>query len=333
MSSFLLHPPPLFSQRYDWADVVPLNQYDSPGPVVQISDRREYEDATGYFRGIVKAGEKSPRVLELTESIIRLNPYHFPAWRYRYATLLSIEASLDEELELMDELAVAGTVFKMYQIWNYRRLLQTRVKKPAAELTFLSKLLEMHPKNYHTWSHRQWLLAYFGPEGNLWKDELSLVDKMLENDVQNNSAWHHRFFILWGFSAQIGAEGDAIVSLREIKYTKCKIALAPDNASAWNYLRGVLTHNSVPFSSVSEFVERYTLSYDSFGPDNSPVKAQSGGACPAAMEFLADVYETEDSNKSIKLWKSLANKHDTKRGKYWEYRIRRTLEVTDRHLV
>jgi len=37
-------------------------------------------DATDYFRGIVKAGEMSPRVLDLTEHIIRLNPAHYSAW-------------------------------------------------------------------------------------------------------------------------------------------------------------------------------------------------------------------------------------------------------------
>lgn len=38
------------------------------------------KDATNYFRGIVKTGEKSQRVLELTEAIIRLNPAHYSAW-------------------------------------------------------------------------------------------------------------------------------------------------------------------------------------------------------------------------------------------------------------
>ena len=37
-------------------------------------------DATDYFRGIVKSGEMSPRVLELTEHIIRQNPAHYSAW-------------------------------------------------------------------------------------------------------------------------------------------------------------------------------------------------------------------------------------------------------------
>jgi len=38
------------------------------------------KDATDYFRAIVKTGEKSPRVLQLTETIIRLNPAHYSAW-------------------------------------------------------------------------------------------------------------------------------------------------------------------------------------------------------------------------------------------------------------
>jgi hypothetical protein len=38
------------------------------------------KDATDYFRGIIKTGEKSLRVLQLTETIIRLNPAHYSAW-------------------------------------------------------------------------------------------------------------------------------------------------------------------------------------------------------------------------------------------------------------
>ena len=45
--------------------------------IFRYSDR----DHTDYFRGIVKKGEMSNRVLELTEDIIRLNPAHYSAWR------------------------------------------------------------------------------------------------------------------------------------------------------------------------------------------------------------------------------------------------------------
>lgn len=38
------------------------------------------KDATDYFRAIVKSGERSERVLQLTEELIRLNPAHYTAW-------------------------------------------------------------------------------------------------------------------------------------------------------------------------------------------------------------------------------------------------------------
>lgn len=38
------------------------------------------KDATDYFRGVLKTGEMSPRVLQLTEKIIRMNPAHYTAW-------------------------------------------------------------------------------------------------------------------------------------------------------------------------------------------------------------------------------------------------------------
>ena len=39
---------------------------------------------------------------------------------------------------------------------------------------------------------------------------------------------------------------------------KEKIALAPNNSSAWNYLRGALEHTGTPFATLAPFVEPYT---------------------------------------------------------------------------
>lgn len=46
------------------------------------------KDATDYFRGVVKIGEKSQRVLQLTETIIRLNPAHYSAWCVSFGPLV-----------------------------------------------------------------------------------------------------------------------------------------------------------------------------------------------------------------------------------------------------
>ncbi|KAG6900460.1 hypothetical protein C0993_010178, partial [Termitomyces sp. T159_Od127] len=71
--------PLLYTERPEWGDVTPLAQYEDANPIAPIFYSAEYEDATDYFRGIVKIGEKSQRVLELTETIIRLNPAHYSA--------------------------------------------------------------------------------------------------------------------------------------------------------------------------------------------------------------------------------------------------------------
>ncbi|KAI5115051.1 hypothetical protein M0805_007512, partial [Coniferiporia weirii] len=115
---------------------------------------------------------------------------------------------------------------------------------------------------------------------------------------------------------------------------KEKIALAPNNASAWNYLRGVLEHSGTPFASLEEFVMPFTVpapSTGSEGADESVIDLEnprpSAGAnlpCPAAIEFLADMHEAaggDDVSKAVTLWKSLADTHDTTRKKYWEHRI------------
>lgn len=101
-----------------------------------------------------------------------------------------------------------------------------------------------------------------------------------------------------------------------IRFTKYKISLAPNNASAWNYLRGyncylnhffifdfsiicfsVLEHTSTPLSSIEAFVVPYTksksekseepeLAVDLDDPLPSP---QAELPCALAVEFLADI--------------------------------------------
>jgi len=92
-------PSPLFADRPEWSDVSPLEQYTSDikplAPIIYTPQCKPQpflslllnfiknppdRDAADYFRGIVKSGEKSLRVLELTERLIRLNPAHYTAW-------------------------------------------------------------------------------------------------------------------------------------------------------------------------------------------------------------------------------------------------------------
>ncbi|KAF8153149.1 hypothetical protein B0H34DRAFT_663021 [Crassisporium funariophilum] len=295
--------PPLFCERKEWGDVVPVEQYEGVVPLAPIFYTEEYKDATNYFRGIVKMNERSLRVLEITEAVIRLNPAHYSAWQYRYETLLTLLPTssltpaappqteqapapapapapptqpaplLTRELTLMDELATK--FLKTYQVWHHRRLLLLLSRTPRRELAFIrAGLVQVDAKNYHTWSYRQWVLARFGFGGSkegdedLWDGELDFVEEMLVKDVRNNSAWHHRFFVVWGCGVRAGEEDRVRVFKRELTYVKQTISLAPNNPSAWNYLRGILEHNAMPFSLVKAFVLPYTLPLPS--PSLSP---------------------------------------------------------------
>ncbi|KII87673.1 hypothetical protein PLICRDRAFT_30275 [Plicaturopsis crispa FD-325 SS-3] len=335
--------PLLYANQPEWADVQPQEQYENVNPLAPIFYTEEYKDATNYFRGIVQTGEMSPRVLDLTEHIIRLNPAHYTAWQYRYKTLLALKYPLDVELRLMDELAVS--FLKTYQVWHHRRLLVTQLRTPAPELAFIATSLREDAKNYHTWSYRQWVLAYFN-EDALWAGERAWVEQMLGEDIRNNSAWHHRFFVVFQSGVRAGEEDREAVVRRELGYGRffaClsasgkKISLAPNNASAWNYLRGILDHSATPYSHLSSFVLPYTRAHsyeenpsDAIDLENPLPSREAQLPCVAAIEFLADIYEAEGGEstaKAVELWKSLADEHDTIRKKYWEHRIKDAREA------
>ena len=126
---------------------------------------------------------------------------------------MALKSSLDDELKLMDEIAVQH--LKTYQVWHHRRLLLIQLRKPAPELSFITESLKVDVKNYHTWSYRQWLLAYFN-EDELWEGELDFVDQMLYADIRNNSAWHHRFFVVFQSGIRTGEEDRLRILKREL---------------------------------------------------------------------------------------------------------------------
>ena len=93
-----------YRDRDDWRDVIPIAQNDGPVPVVLIaySDRWiplssvvmalkcffccRFKDVHDYFRAVLKSGEKSSRVLELTEDALEMNPANYTVWHYRWAS-------------------------------------------------------------------------------------------------------------------------------------------------------------------------------------------------------------------------------------------------------
>lgn len=213
-------------------------------------------------------------------------------------------------MALMDELALVH--MKHYQVWHHRKLLMIQLKKPIPELTFIARVLALDSKNYHTWAYRQWLLTHFDDD-KLWQFEVSSVEFMLREDVRNNSAWHHRFFVVFDSGVRTGDEDRDAVLKRELNFTKDKIALAPNNLSAWNYLRGILDKTGRKYGTLRDFVLPYTVtrkqSFDSgeeeevYDLDNPVPSPNASLPCALAIEFLADIHMEEGSyDQAAEVW-------------------------------
>ena len=216
-----------------------------------------------------------------------------------------------DELTWLNKLSLKH--LKNYQIWHHRQVTMTRVSAlPQEELAFLSKMMTKDAKNYHVWSYRQWLVQHF----DLWPTatdpgtELPFIEALLKNDVRNNSAWNHRFYVLFGGERENNVSEEAFE--KEIEFAKSKIDEAPQNASAWNYLKGVLKKRGgqADVNGLEDFAKTYADLEDVEGVKSSH-----------AMDFLAGIWadkgERENAEKALTL---LAERFDPIRKNYWEWR-------------
>ena len=297
-----------YSEDPRWSDVVPLpTDEGGPNPLAAIAYSEEYGETMSYLRAVMAANEFSPRVLELTEDLIDMNPAHYTVWLYRAQCLFALNSDLKQELVWLNETALDHQ--KNYQIWHHRMLIVGKLGGCEGEGDFVEQMFDKDAKNYHVWSYRQWLVKRFG----LWdKGELEFTEKLLEEDVRNNSAWNHRWYVINGREAKgIAGIKDAMIRDREIQFAKTAIAKAPQNQSPWNYLRAILKKNSMPLASIRDFVSEYASIEQ---PDN--IRSSH------ALDLMADILaEVQDSKQEAAVaLDMLAQTYDPIRKNYWEYR-------------
>ena len=121
-----------FKDREEWKDVTPIPQNDGPVPVVMIAYSDEFKDVHDYFRAVLKSGEKSERVLDLTKEALEFNPANYTVWHYRREVLRATGADIREELQYSREMIEEHP--KNYQVWQHRRVIVELLNDPSTEL-------------------------------------------------------------------------------------------------------------------------------------------------------------------------------------------------------
>lgn len=121
------------------------------------------------------------------------------------------------------------------------------------DIELTESILQVDPKNYYCFQHRQWLLKAFKfKHFGLPREELQFTNRLIEEDVRNNSAWNQRFFVF----KYLPGYADMTTIWREFEYALKKIKMSMENESSWNYLKGLLlnfgTKNLSQFDEVSQ---------------------------------------------------------------------------------
>lgn len=285
----------------------------------------------GYLRAIMAAKEHSPRVLDLTEHIISLNAAHYTVWLYRASTLLTLNSSIPDELEWVNNVALENQ--KNYQIWHHRQILIDHLydsisSDPAAlnslaesEVAFMTEMFNEDSKNYHVWSYRQWLVRKL----DLFNEsEIKCIEVLLRQDVRNNSAWSHRFFVVFSDPKYCTPESKATepdseipneILDREIWFAQAATYEAPQNQSPWNYIRGVLKKGGRKLASLESFAGEFVKIPEKEVEGEDDVKSSH------ALDFLADAWaEKGENEKADRALSLLGDKYDRIRKNYWDWR-------------
>ena len=343
---------------FDWTDVKPIVQDDGDNPLVQILYTPEYVKATELLRAVMAKGELSPRVLALTEAIIKMNPAHYTVWHYRLETLRAIKPNdvprdhwlasvfkeqvnpdfdVSEAFESLDGLIVEDYEWlnettkrtaKNYQIWHYRQCLQPSGTNShfaqlyyAMERYVVELVLSDDAKNYHAWSHLQWVVKNTPQEfESTVEEEITYIEWLLSQDVYNNSAWSYRFFII---SRAFPSFNEAITQT-EIHYCQFAITEAPQNESAWNYLVAFYEKFFVGEEKEKQAqreLEEFCLKFAPIDADEDSLTEEAVYQSTHALEILVSIYEKQKRTGEARKALALLQTYIPMRKGYWTYRM------------
>ncbi|GJP75554.1 hypothetical protein CLOP_g5987 [Closterium sp. NIES-67] len=179
----------LLGDSDEWADVEPLPQDDGPDPVVPIAYSREFDDAMSYMRAVLASGERTPRVLRLTERVISVNAASYTAWQLRrdvLSHLLSSAEPVATSAELSSTSAGGSPGNYLPDLSNSGEKEKVTADSGARlegdwlvqdEVLYAENVTLANPKNYQVWHHRRWL-------ADLRKDRVTRHHEQMQQQQQ-----------------------------------------------------------------------------------------------------------------------------------------------------
>ncbi|RMZ78182.1 hypothetical protein DV738_g3965, partial [Chaetothyriales sp. CBS 135597] len=217
-----------YSTSPDWSDVTPIPLLDQ-GPPDQATDPGKalatiaysprYLEAMSYVRALIASGERSERVLALSEDVIGMSPSHYTIWAWRmdclrylwaadgneragFGTVVELEVEGDDDEEgatttnaSTGDNQLPGT--RQQQSAAATTTAEERIKQGIErELDWLEGTSEQNLKNYQIWHHRQSLLSAYPRSlitaSFLHEREIPFVTHILSFDAKNYHVWTYR---------------------------------------------------------------------------------------------------------------------------------------------
>lgn len=304
-----------------WSDIIPIPQADNHLHVVTIQYSHKYDELSSYLRAVMNCNEHTMRVLYLTKQLIDINSSHYTAWYYRRITLIALATAqsnnnklLIDELDWMNYFALSNP--KSYQLWQHRRSIVQYIMNNNTinklnydiqlELQFTAEIFADDAKNYHAWSHRQFILYTYKDVllvSDCGSSELDYIDTLIDDDVRNNSAWTQRYFVI-----DNTCRYDAKTITSELEYTFTHIFRAINNDSPYNYVIGLLHETRCNHTHL-----QYTIS--------QCIMILNSSECNNAHSLLVECYEiSKQYDSAIEHCTKLQN-NDRIRKSYWTFRI------------
>lgn len=133
-------------------------------------------------------------IIKYLNCAILLNPDMSTFWNIRRQLFEKNKLNITKEFQFSS--IVLTKKPKSNETFAYRRWLFSFQSHESIdwnfELSLCSKCSEKTANNYHSWSHRQWVLE---KANNLVKFELSKTEKFIRKHIYDYSCYHHRQFV------------------------------------------------------------------------------------------------------------------------------------------